>query len=304
MKCIKPIHINGNTFNCGHCINCRVNYTQMWSLRLIYELSEANAASFLTLTYSPEYYPKDCGLHKEDLQNFFKRLRINLQREYHEFAPKISYYAVGEYGSSTMRCHYHAIVFGLNDLDEKHREIVRKSWPYCEPWLFDKSRGRKSGMQEVTPDDINYVTGYVQKKLDGELAKKTYGSRQPPFSLCSQGLGLKFAEDNKNRLLENGWTYFKGHRVSIPRYYCEKFGVKRADLIKDTVLDKDAMEYSTAELFRLFREKMQKNYTWNPENLKMLEHRMALWLSRREYENAKQIYDDFLHRRKLLGGKI
>ena len=276
----------------------------MWSLRLIYELSEANAASFLTLTYSPEYYPKDCGLHKEDLQKFFKRLRINLQREYHEFAPKIRYYAVGEYGSETMRCHYHAIVFGLNDLDDKHRDIVRKSWPYCEPWLFDKQRRRKSGMQEVTPDDINYVTGYVQKKLDGELARETYGDRQPPFAICSQSLGLGFAQENKDRLINNGWTYFKGHRVSIPRFYCEKFGVKKSELISDVEVDPEKMEYSAKELFHLFKQKMQTESTWYPENLKMLEHRMSLWLQRREFENSKQIYDDFLRRRKLLGGKL
>lgn len=49
-------------------------------------------------------------------------------------------------------------------------------------------------MQEVTPEDIAYVTGYIQKKLNGQMAEKEYGQRLPPFSTCSQGLGLVFAE--------------------------------------------------------------------------------------------------------------
>lgn len=304
MKCLKPIKVNGQYFNCGHCMNCRVNYTQMWSLRLLYELSGTNAASFLTLTYSPEYYPSDCSLHKEDLQNFFKRLRINLQREYHEFTPKIRYYAVGEYGGKTKRAHYHAIVFGLDDLDPKHREIVVKSWPYCEPWFFDKSRGRQGAMQEVTPDDIQYVCGYVQKKLSGELGKKEYGERQPPFSICSQGIGLEFAEKHKERLLNNGWTFFKGHKVSIPKYFCEKFGVKKSDFTTDFEGNKDTIFRNSQELYKQFREDMEKSGTWYPENLKMLEHRFKLWYERREFEYANIIYKDFLQRRKIHGGTI
>ena len=108
MRCLAPIEVKGREFNCGQCINCRINYTSMWSLRLIYELSTCNSASFLTLTYDTEHYPTDCGLHKDDLQKFFKRLRINLKREYHEFSPKLRYYACGEYGSKTKRAHYHA----------------------------------------------------------------------------------------------------------------------------------------------------------------------------------------------------
>lgn len=217
MKCLAPITVNGRQFNCGRCINCRVNYTSMWSLRLLYELSEYDGASFITLTYSDEFRPGE--LRKKDLQDFWKRLRRNLSAELHEFAPKLRYYACGEYGSTTKREHYHAIVFGLDCWNDKHREILTKSWPWCEPWLFDKSRGRNSAMQEVTPDDISYVTGYVQKKLNGPMAEKEYGKKQPPFSVCSQGLGLAFAEKNKDRLINNGFTFYKGHKVSVPRYF-------------------------------------------------------------------------------------
>lgn len=303
MKCINPIKVKEQYYNCGHCINCRINYTQMWSLRLMYELSTTSDASFLTLTYNNENYPADGSLNKKDLQDFWKRLRINLQREYHEFAPKIKYYACGEYGSKTQRCHYHAIVFGLDNYNQKHREIAAKSWTLCDSWFFDKERGRNSAMQEVTPDDINYVTGYVQKKLDGEKGREVYGDKLPPFSVCSQGLGLDFCMQNKERLITNGWTYFKGHKVSLPRYFADKLGVKKSDYIVEDVNSKE-LELETQEILKLFEHDMKLEGTWYPENLKMMEHRFNLWYERREFEYANQIYRDFKQKQKLKGVKL
>lgn len=313
MKCLNPVTVNGNQFNCGHCINCRINYTQSWALRLLYELSTVDAASFITLTYDDEHLPDDFGVHIEDVQKFFKRLRINLKREYHEFAPKIRYYCSSEYGDEKKiylspgatkkhgRPHYHAIVYGLDDTNDVHRDILRKSWQLCEPWLFDKDRGRNSGMQEVTPDDICYVTGYVQKKLNGELGKEVYGQSSPPFSCCSQGLGLDFAIQNKNRLVANGYTYFKGHKVSIPRYFCEKFEVKKSDLLQNEHID-DAKDFPN--LYEQFKKCMQSQHTWYPENPEMMSHRFELWYIRGQWQQADIIYKDFLQRKKLRGAKI
>lgn len=302
MRCLSPVEVNGREFNCGRCINCRINYTSMWSLRLIYELSVSDSASFLTLTYDQEHYPKDGGLDKKELQNFFKRLRINLKREYHEFAPKLKYYACGEYGSKSGRCHYHAIVFNLDNFNDQHREIVRKSWTNCESWLFDKERGRQSGMQEVTPDDISYVTGYVQKKLSGDLAKEKYGERIPPFSLASQGLGLEFALKNKERLVTNGYTYFKGHKVSVPRYFCEKFDVKKSDLISPTpIATKEEFEKNISSMWQMFVEDMKRKGTYYPDNIPMLSRRFEQWYQNRRYEYAERIYEDFRHRQALRG---
>lgn len=70
MRCLSPVEVHGREFNCGRCINCRINYTSMWSLRLIYELSVSDSASFLTLTYDQEHYPKDGGLDKKNYKTF------------------------------------------------------------------------------------------------------------------------------------------------------------------------------------------------------------------------------------------
>lgn len=228
---------------------CRINKTSEWTLRLMYELQSnyEDGASFLTLTFNDENLPTNYTINKRDTTLFFKRLRQNLYREFREFAPDIKYYAVGEYGDAQKiyysygaekphgRPHYHAIVFGLDNFNDKHREIVRKSWTLCEPWFFDIERGRESGMQEVTVDDIRYVAGYCQKKLYGKEGVRVYGTATPPFSVCSNGLGLDFALQNKERLVENGYTFLKNKKIGIPRYFCDKFGVKKSDLIKDRV---------------------------------------------------------------------
>lgn len=303
MKCMKPIEIHGNYFNCGHCMACRINYTQMWSLRLIYELSSSDSASFVTLTYNNDNLPVDYGLHKKDVQDFMKRLRQNFKREYHEFVPKLRYYFVGEYGSANGRPHYHAIIFNLDNYNDKHRELCAKSWNKCEPWFFDKNRGRQSAIQEVTPDDIQYVTGYVQKKLSGELADSTYGDRQPPFSVCSHGLGLDFCMDQAERLITNGWTYFKGHKVALPRYFADKLGVSKADYIHQEI-DLKRLEASNKTIYKIFEADMKKRGTWYPENLTLTAVRFKQWYERKEFDYSDRVYKDFLQRQKLKGVKL
>lgn len=301
MKCLNPITVNERQFNCGHCRNCRVNYTQEWALRITYELSKCDSASFITLTYSDEFRPGE--LRKKDLQDFFKRLRINMQREYHEFAPKIRYYACGEYGSRTKREHFHAIVFGLDNYNDKHRDILKASWPFCESWMFDKERGRQSGMQEVTPDDIAYVTGYVQKKLNGEMAKEEYGEKQPPFSCCSQALGLDFALKNKERLISNGYTFYKGHKIGIPRYFCEKFGVKKGELLTNVSLQPEK-EYTRVnkELLEQFKADMERKKCFYPQNTALMTHLFDIWYDNKRFAYADAIYSDFRQRQALRNG--
>lgn len=280
----------------------------------MYELSchYDDGASFITLTYDNEHLPDDNGLQPDELQKFWKRLRMNLQRKYHEFAPKIKYYACGEYGSKERiymspggtiphgRPHYHAIVFGLNNWNDEHRKILSESWKMCEPWFFDKQRGRDSCMQEVSANDIQYVCGYVQKKLYGEMSKKEYGTSTPPFSTSSASLGLEFALKNKDRLLNNGYTFFKGHKIGVPRYFCEKFDVKKGELV-NRELSVESVEKSNKLLFEKFEKDMRAAGTWYPENKPMLEKRFLLWYERKQYTFAKDIEMEYERRAKMRG---
>ena len=138
------------------------------------ELCSWSDACFLTLTYDSEHLPVDAGLHKRDLQLFFKRLRKDLA----ESDRSMKYYACGEYGDKFGRPHYHVIAFGVNGL--KDADLVRSCWPSGEVYIGS-----------AAPESIGYVAGYVQKKLTGD-AVANYNGNEAPFQLSSSHLGDDF----------------------------------------------------------------------------------------------------------------
>lgn len=296
MRCTSPIIVHGQQFNCGHCHACRINYTSQWTIRCLYELSQWKAASFITLTYDDMHLPKDYGLHPEDLRDFWKRLRFNIQNEYQE-KKKIKYFACGEYGDSFGRPHYHAIVYGLDSYSELDRKILTQSWSLCDPYMFDKNR-KHNGMLEVCREDIAYVCGYVQKKLSGSLAEEKYQGRQAPFSRCSQGLGLDFALANEERLKDNGFTYLGKQKIAIPRYLREKLDISQKELINsDLALKLD--EKHLKAVSEQFEKDMKARGTWYPENLTMMSIRFERWYDDCQFALSRQIERDYLQRKKI-----
>ena len=246
MNCTSPFRIYSSSAKldyievpCGRCINCRINRTREWTMRLIQESDSWTNTIFVTLTYQDTALPVDSGLHKEDLQKFFKRLRKDLSYENR----KIKYYACGEYGDLRKRPHYHAIIFGM-DLSDKDKQIIMENWNFCD-WSNYSIRHNSFGTAEY--DSFAYVTGYIQKKYSGKLAKLEYGNKQPPFQICSQGLGKDFAEKNKEQIIKNQYIRCHGVKQSIPRYYLKKlfpdglpdeFKQEREQIVQKNKLDK------------------------------------------------------------------
>ena len=215
MRCVHPVSDgSGRRVPCGRCISCRINRGQEWKDRLLHELDSWDCASFLTLTYNAEHYPESGSLVKDDLQKFFKRYRKWKGED------RIRYYAVGEYGDTTARAHYHAIVFGGKEDDD-----------YLGCW--------KNGniyVGSVTEQSIAYVTDYVNKKLYGEKAKKEYGKRLPPFSLMSKGMGKEWLSRNESFVLQNLGLKRQGRVYSMPRYYMKRLSNVFTDEVKNEML--------------------------------------------------------------------
>ena len=92
---------------CGVCLSCLNRRRMDWAIRVVHSLQVDGhgIGSFLTLTYSPENLPSSELLEVDALQRFIKRLR------HHTPAP-LSYLAAGEYGSKTLRPHYHICMIG------------------------------------------------------------------------------------------------------------------------------------------------------------------------------------------------
>ena len=225
MQCTSPIKIYVNeeygklNIGCGKCLACRIQKRKEWSMRLWHELSYYDRHVFLTLTYDDFHLPDNESLRKRDLQLFIKRLRKNLSKD----GRQIKYFACGEYGGTTHRPHYHAIVYGLG-LDKSDKQLVMDNWLMCD-WSVNKIRRESFGV--VTAKSINYVAGYIHSKLSGREAREVYDDtgREPVFRILSQGLGKQYALDNCEQLQEQGCVTMNGIKHAIPRYYINILGL-------------------------------------------------------------------------------
>ena len=317
-RCLRPLFLNGNSYNCGSCLNCRINYTSKWQLRLLYELNSWSGATFVTLTYDDEHIPKNYELKKIHLRNFLKRVRSKLKynniclwsdfpivgNSGNTYSPIFRYYCAGEYGMHPRdgikgheRPHFHCILFGVDYYNPNHRQIIIDSWKYCDPNQFDISRGVKCALQPVNIDTIGYVTGYVRKKITGDKAVQAYGNRKRPFNICSHGLGLQLALRQKD-LLSKGYTYtHNGKRVGLPRYFREKLGFEIDYSTSDSQkVIKDSFDYINGLYKKQFPDLLS-----TPE---AEEKRFQRWYDSNNWTVSEKIMEAFNKRNSLLNKEL
>ena len=93
-----------------------------------------------------------------DIQDFYKRLRINLQRNYN-YEKYFSFFSCVEYGGHTYRPHSHHLLFIPREDENIFRSAIVQAWPYA-----DKSR--TSRFIEVARDAASYVASYVNSNTN------------------------------------------------------------------------------------------------------------------------------------------
>lgn len=178
-QCPKTLGKHG----CADCLRNRVYDKRVLTHRLHLESLNHASSVFITLTYDDAHLPPGGTLVRSDYVNFLKRFRAYI-------APRqIRYYFVGEYGDTSERPHYHAILFGVSPKDE---DALRSAWPLGHIMLG-----------EVNIKTIRYTAGYIQKKLinkdqdwlNGRIPEFGKGSTKP-------GLGRAFV-DNIMQSLDN-----------------------------------------------------------------------------------------------------
>lgn len=193
---------------CGKCLACRMDKARDWAIRCQLELQEHQTASFTTLTYDDQYLPPT--LQKRDLQLFLKRMRKG---------GKLRFFASGEYGDTTYRPHYHAILYGVN---KNQNDRIETAW--------QKGHTRT---HEVTPATIAYVAGYTVKKIRSQFDQQNDEERvdpetgevydwQQPFVQMSRKPGIggearKWAQSWRSFAIQNG------HTVPVPRFLHEAY---------------------------------------------------------------------------------
>lgn len=198
---------------CGTCIGCKKSQSQAWALRCILELQDHNAATFTTLTYSPEHEPRT--LQKRHLQLFQKRLRKKSTRT-------IRVFASGEYGEKNGRPHYHAILFGASAVEDANK--IQVAWNMGNAYTIP-----------ATPATIGYTAGYCAKKynrarlrsayehIDTETGEITYSTKQPDgwqdeFIQMSRNPGIG-ANARQHQQSWKDYAVINGTRIPVPKYF-------------------------------------------------------------------------------------
>ena len=97
-------------------------------------------------------------IYYKDLQNFIKRLRQNVWRDYGIHSP-IKVFMCSEYGPTTWRGHFHLLLFIPSAFDKEFRNSIVKSWPFAD--------------KDITRENIkfdfgakHYVAAYVNRPTD------------------------------------------------------------------------------------------------------------------------------------------
>lgn len=147
-------------FPCGQCMPCLINKRRTWYCRMHLEASTCGSAVFVTLTYDDDHLPENLSVSKKELQKYIKRLRKKMSPITFRF------FGIGEYGTEGERYnkigipnpHYHLALFGLS-------ENAMWEIEYC--WR-DKKKEKIGRVQTIplTPELMQYLTGYISKKLN------------------------------------------------------------------------------------------------------------------------------------------
>lgn len=227
---------------CGRCYGCRSDQRQAWTIRCTHEASQHTDSTFLTLTIDEDHLPWHGSLNKQLLSAFCKRLRHEAQRIHNPryknsrqniLAPggtQLRYFACGEYGTTTKRAHYHALLFGLWPQDA----AVYGQDTYTSPTLSQLWKEGSHQFSRVNPDRIAYTCGYTVKKMGTLRDRSAYGvvdpetgeyiEREPEFAVMSRRPGIGDSWFQKyQRDLRRGFLHHEGSEVTIPRFYERKY---------------------------------------------------------------------------------
>lgn len=211
-----PLYIE---VSCGHCPVCKARKTNGLVQRCCLEtLSYDSFPWFITLTYANKFLPVH-GVDKDDVQRYFKRLRINLERQ--GIKNKVRYLCSAEYGDNgTRRPHYHIILWGLPivtmSLGRAISDCIDRSW---------NMGNVVSRVMDASDDSCLYYTcKYVFKD------KIPPAGKRPPFCLRSNGhggIGSRWIDLHADEMRKTLNTSFK---------YLNRFSGKISELVFDSYI--------------------------------------------------------------------
>lgn len=237
---------------CPSCVDKRVKDMQ---IRATCEnLTSTTPPLAVLLTYDNSALPIN-GVNKQDVDNFFKRLRITLQRK--GYNQPIRMLCSAEYGDKRQRPHYHLLLWNFPVFHSNRyvnylqvNDFISNVWG--NGWTSTK----------FTHESVNGSTSaatsyYIRYTYKGSNVPK---GMNPTFIKCSrgrgkiQGLGSAWLELNKEFYLKNTTTKeivlfdkWSGTtlRGTLPKYFIDKLYPSISRLIPQDIRDayKEFMRY-------------------------------------------------------------
>lgn len=223
---------------CGYCIQCRLNHSESWAIRMVHHAQSHEETSFITLTYSDENLPKNSSLLYNDVTKFIKRLRRVLDKT--PYKNKLSYYRVGEYGENFSRPHYHLILFGFdftyklrykNIENNRTHESSKDDRKYYKSTLLDDLWD--NGFADIGDVDYatcQYVAKYVMKKVYGPSSKNYYGLHTPEKASMSKGIGKQWLKQFWGDVYPDDYCLQDQKKYRVPKYYDKWLELNNPDL--------------------------------------------------------------------------
>ncbi|QXP08278.1 MAG: replication initiator protein [Arizlama microvirus] len=236
---------------CRKCLACRIEYSRETAVRCVHEAQMYENNIFLTLTYSDQNLVSK-KLQYKDIQKFIKDLRHHIfQQKLNQMFPKlvqseqrklwksltkqtrdniyetirISVMAVGEYGESTKRPHWHLLIFNYRPMDatyHRNNEVgdkIYKSETIDKIWGKNDPQQKPNEIGEVNFKSAGYVARYSAKKLvhgkDGEHEYEPISRRS-----SKNAIGKKWIEKYYKDVFALGSIVLPGGQMcGVPKYY-------------------------------------------------------------------------------------
>lgn len=210
----RPINIP-----CGKCLGCRIDKAQQWALRCSHEAQCWPSNLFVTLTYDDYNLPHNehgPTLRPRDFVLFMKRLRKTRPSD------TIRFFQCGEYGTTTLRPHHHALLFNLAFPD---RQRCRKSGNYHLYRSEELELLWQQGKAEF--GEVNYKTAAYVSKYTCKPHITPRGA-EPEYQTMSRRPGIgrlwldKFIADVYP---SDQCVTSTGNILKPPRYYDDQLAV-------------------------------------------------------------------------------
>lgn len=222
--------LRGQTIDlpCGQCIECKLERSRQWAVRIVHESQLHPENSFITLTYAPKNMPFNSTLDLSDFQLFMKRLRkANSDR-------KIRFFHCGEYGEKKHRPHYHAIIFNLAFADQQHYKTSDAGNKLYTSATLEKIWGLGfATVGPVTFETAAYCARYLMKKITGGPAENHYYGRKPEYTTMSRrrGIGYEWYQKFKSDVYPSDEVVMRGRAMKPPKFYDNILDTEHPDML-------------------------------------------------------------------------